>query len=69
LNGKLHVNPGLAAGKRLGWLQTPKEGSSPKPAAFRMSLAAELAVLITVPEGIVPLLHQFGGDGFKGTTL
>jgi hypothetical protein len=34
-----------------------------------MSLAAVLAVLITVPEGIVPLLHQFTGDGFKGTAL
>ena len=45
------------------------EGFSPKPAAFRMFLAAELTVLITVPEGIIPLLHQFGGDGFKGTTL
>jgi hypothetical protein len=34
-----------------------------------MSLAAELAVLITVPEGIVPLLHQFTNDAFKETAL
>jgi hypothetical protein len=26
-------------------------------------------VLITVPEDIVPLLHQFGGDAFKETAL
>jgi hypothetical protein len=63
------VNYGLGAGRRLEWLQTEWEGSSLKPAAFRMSLAAELTVLITVPEGIVPLLHQFGGAGFKGTAL
>jgi hypothetical protein len=63
------VNSVLAAGRHLEWLQTVGEGFSPKPAAFRMSLAAELAVLITVQEGIVPLLHQFTGDGFKGTAV
>jgi hypothetical protein len=68
-NGALHVNSSLAAGMRLGRLQTPKEGSSLEPAAFRMSLATELAVLLTVPGGIVPLLHQFGGDAFKETAL
>jgi hypothetical protein len=34
-----------------------------------MSFAAELAVLITVLESIIPLLHQLVGDGFKGITL
>jgi len=66
LNGKLQVNFGLAVGRRLEWTQTPAEGFSPKPAAFRMSFAAELTVLITVPEGIIPFLHQFVGEASRG---
>jgi hypothetical protein len=69
LNAELHLNSGLGAGRRLEWLQTAGEGFSLRPASFRMSLAAELTVLITVPEDIVPLLHQFGGDAFKETAL
>jgi hypothetical protein len=34
-----------------------------------MSFAAELTVLITVPEGIIPFLHQFVGEASRGTAV